>query len=468
MTSPRRFGQVLVVSAMVTAFLISATPAEAATITPTVFTDDVTLNGNCTLREAVMAANSNTGVDLCQAGSGIFTDTIVLAEGIYLLTILGGPVEEDPAADDLDLAGSLVIDGPAGGATIDQQASPRRLIEVLPSATVTMNDVTLTGGDPIPDGGAIFNRGTLTLQNVTVTGNSSVNGAGGILNTGSLALTNATLSGNQAGVDGGGLWQAPGSPAPSTTLSSVTVTGNRADWNDNATGDGGGLHATAGTITIRNSIVAGNFDSTVAGANVPDCSGSIASDGYNLIGTQTASCTVTGNTTGNLIGDPGLGPLASNGGSTRTHLPQPGSQVIDAGNPSGCTDGAAPLPTDQRGLARVDGDGDGILRCDIGSVEGPAVGPKFVSLKAKPRKVESGEKTRLTARVSPCAGHEGDLVDFYRKSKKIATKASNADCVAKHKVKVKATTRFRAVSPAQDLDHAEGVSKKVKVRVVAG
>jgi hypothetical protein len=94
--------------------------------------------------------------------------------------------------------------------------------------------------------------------------------------------------------------------------------------------------------------------------------------------------------------------------------------------------------------------------------------PKSVTLKAKPRKVEKGEKTRLTATVTPCPGHEGDVVEFYRRSKKIATKASNDNCVAKHKVKVKRTAKFQAVSPMQDLDHLAGTSKIVKVRVKKG
>ena len=91
--------------------------------------------------------------------------------------------------------------------------------------------------------------------------------------------------------------------------------------------------------------------------------------------------------------------------------------------------------------------------------------PKAVRLKAKPKKVVEGDRVRLKATVSPCEGHEGDVVEFYRKKKRIATKTTNATCVAKLKVRLKRTTRFRAVSPMQDLDHLEGVSKRVKVRV---
>jgi Tol biopolymer transport system component len=93
---------------------------------------------------------------------------------------------------------------------------------------------------------------------------------------------------------------------------------------------------------------------------------------------------------------------------------------------------------------------------------------KAVSLKAKPKVVETGERIRLKAKVTPCDGHEGDVVEFYRKKKRIAKKPSNDNCVAKVKVRVTSTTRFRAVSPNQDLDHLAGTSKRVKVRVLPG
>jgi hypothetical protein len=96
---------------------------------------------------------------------------------------------------------------------------------------------------------------------------------------------------------------------------------------------------------------------------------------------------------------------------------------------------------------------------------GPVPSSKLVTLKAKPRTVDRGDRTRLRAKVFPCAGHEGDVVQFFRKKKKIRTKQSNGSCVAKVKVKVRKTSAFRAVSPQQDDDHLKGTSKKVKVRV---
>ena len=74
--------------------------AEANTITVDTVNDDTASNGNCTLREATMAANTDTAVDGCSAGSG--ADEIQLPAGIYNLT-LAGTVEDASADGDLNL-----------------------------------------------------------------------------------------------------------------------------------------------------------------------------------------------------------------------------------------------------------------------------------------------------------------------------------------------------------------------------
>lgn len=160
------------------------------------------------------------------------------------------------------------------------------------------------------------------------------------------------------------------------------------------------------------------------------------------------SCTFTSASTSNIpISDHAFNRTAATGISTTGTFPSPG-------NGQGTVRIVNPPP----------------FSCDSGTetwtATGPAVQPKDVNLKAKPKKVEKGEKTKLKATVSPCEGHEGDIVEFYRGDKKIAEKASNSACVAKHKVKVKKTSVFQAISPQQDADHLDAVSNKVKVKVV--
>jgi hypothetical protein len=66
--------------------------------------------------------------------------------------------------------------------------------------------------------------------------------------------------------------------------------------------------------------------------------------------------------------DPLLGPLQNNGGPTQTQALLSGSPAIDAGNPSGCTDGNGHLlKTDQRGMPRHDP--EDTRGCDIGAYE---------------------------------------------------------------------------------------------------
>jgi hypothetical protein len=91
---------------------------------------------------------------------------------------------------------------------------------------------------------------------------------------------------------------------------------------------------------------------------------------------------------------------------------------------------------------------------------------KSVGLKAKDKKVEQGRRTRLTAVVAPCGGHEGDLVEFYRGSKKIASRATDGSCTATLRVRISKTATFRAVSPQQDADHVAGTSNTVRIRAV--
>jgi hypothetical protein len=62
-------------------------------------------------------------------------------------------------------------------------------------------------------------------------------------------------------------------------------------------------------------------------------------------------------------GDPKLGPLQNNYGTTQTHTPSENSPVIDAIATSNCM-----VPSDQRLVTRLQGAG-----CDIGSVEATPV-----------------------------------------------------------------------------------------------
>jgi hypothetical protein len=121
---------------------------------------------------------------------------------------------------------------------------------------------------------------------------------------------------------------------------------------------------------VRNTLIAGNVRGGPGDEDPDDCTGTLASEGYNLLGTA-LGCNLTGDLTGNQTGNPNLGGLAFNGGATQTHALLAGSPAIDAGNLAGCSDSLGQsLPADQHGFNRVtDGDGAGGARCDIGAFE---------------------------------------------------------------------------------------------------
>lgn len=414
----------------------------AATITVDTTADDATINGNCTLREAIIAANTDTAVDNCSAGNGF--DVIILPPGAYELA-LGGSGEDAAQTGDLDITEGLYLDGAGRATTTIDGNGLDRVFEVLASdvqidaVTITGGGIASGGGISVSDGSLILinsrveeneksglfvgggaaltlnltyvndNRasgsfgggiyvynGSLTMTNSTVEGNTaagaggirvhadatafinnstisdnitdnSLFNGGGIEGSGLLTIVNSTISGNSAVESGGGLLVGSGG---TTHLYNVTITNNTADSDGDDDGNGGGIRIASGTVNFQNTIIAGNFDNSSATIH-PDCSGTFASQGYNLIA-DTSGCTINGNTSGNKTGvSPKLGPLGSNGGSTMTHALLAGSPAIDAGSPSGCTEGKGVVLTiDQRGYARpVDGDGNRSAICDIGAFE---------------------------------------------------------------------------------------------------
>lgn len=401
----------------------------AATITVSVTSDDNTVNGNCTLREAIRAANSNAFVDACPKGNG--ADTIILPAGTYVLA-LAGTGENSAATGDLDITEDLTIEGAGKTSTIISGNGLDRVFDIYDPTQIS--DVTISSGDSgsesgggirasdaltltnsrvrenatgaggggidttstsvhltvietriysntaALDGGGIYNFGTTTLLNSLISGNTASNG-GGISSQTTLLLINSTISGNDGGVSGGGI-----KVVGTTDLYNATITENEAS-------QGGGLYI-FGTLNAKNSIIGGNIDRS-AGTPDPDCSGTLISQGYNLIG-DTAGCTIVG-TTGNITGvNPNLGPLQNNGGATLTHALQAGSPAIDAGHPSGCADpNGVTLTIDQRGFARpIDGDGDGNARCDMGALERLSPGVPTPTNTATPTNTSTPTATR--------------------------------------------------------------------------
>src|SRR5262249_9793282 len=154
------------------------------------------------LRAAIGAVNAGSAAGLTaaqqqQVSGALGGDRIQFAPGLQGTLLL--------TQGELDITRSVVIGGPrAAGLTIDGHPQSRVFALLAPPVpgglSVSLDSLTLTGGQAF-NGGGIFNRGgTLRLSNCTLSGNTAVNTGGpvggyggGIYNTGTLAVSNSTL-----------------------------------------------------------------------------------------------------------------------------------------------------------------------------------------------------------------------------------------------------------------------------------
>ena len=327
-------------------------------------------SGDCTIRDAI-ADPSAVEVqipageyELTQGELVVGRDLIIRGTGVELPTIRPDEelshrvlrIEEDWGLQlsRVRIAGGRVRGGSGGGIFVDADA------------ILTLTDAEVSG-NRASRGGGIWAIGSVSLERSLVAGNVAEVGpdgqegyGGGIgLDTGSAGLTSArlvstTVSGNSASHLGGGIFT-----RRSMSLENVSIVSNTAPpRGPENIGKGGGLYqqfpSGSGLRTSSsNVLVARNVNGGCGGT-----AGEFFIDSDNgLIDEPLPNTTCNAVGADNLIvPDALIGPLADNGGPTRTHELLAGSPAIDAGTE--CQN------TDQRGYARpIAGD------CDIGAVE---------------------------------------------------------------------------------------------------
>lgn len=188
----------------------------------------------------------------------------------------------------------------------------------------------------------------LTLRNSAIINNTSANSAGGMFFYNSpVELENVTIAGNSA-LDS--LAGAVAVNGVSGTFRNCTIADNHADDTDSFAGALTG----AGSLTIINTIIAGNTGGNEW--NPVSCTETAGAGSNNLQwpAQQGSGADDTPCAPGITFADPLLGPLQDNGGPTHTMALLAGSPAIGAG-----TDCPA---TDQRGEPRTG-------RCDIGAYQ---------------------------------------------------------------------------------------------------
>jgi CSLREA domain-containing protein len=330
-----------------------------------------------TIQNSIVSDNQAGNAVSGSGGDGGGLHVWALYPLVDTVTIQGSTVSSNRAGDG-------AFGGACGGAYIE-------------AGTVTIDDSTISnnyagdGGDLEGDLGGYYGGMSimlvdgLTIRNSTISDNhaGATNGDVGGLRVevyeglsspgATTTLTNLTVSGNSGLSVGGILFQHYASYAASFQLSHSTITNNTATQTEAPDSVVGGINVVglgsgAATLELENSIVAGNRGGTDA-----DCLASenseISSLGYNLVG---AGCPTDG-TTDLTPTDPGLAPLADNGGPTWTHALLPDSPGVDAipYETNGC---GTDYTLDQRGEPRpYPAEGS----CDIGAYELQVAGYDF-------------------------------------------------------------------------------------------
>jgi Putative Ig domain len=315
------------------------TAARAATIAVNTNTDPTAVTmGQCSLREAIIASNTDTTDNgACTAGTSA-GNTIELQATTYDLTIApsGG---DDATTGDLNVMAPVAIQGAGAASTEILQQKADRVFDIA-SAGVQISGVKIEGGSPPSpadgggiliespgaltlatstvannaayDGGGLYVSagGQATIDNSTIDANSSTDppgggffgGGGGILAAGTLTATGTAVSNNASANVGGGL-----DLKAAATLSGVQVNGNSAYY------QGGGIFTStpAGqTVAISGSTVSGNTVSPP-----PSYSGEVFGGGILAQGALTLSDSwVHDNSAANPNVNPSTNPGGSGGG----------------------------------------------------------------------------------------------------------------------------------------------------------
>src|SRR5437867_1558534 len=192
------------------------------------FVNNTLDSGSGSLREAILNASANGGLNTISCAN--VSGTITLASPLPPLT------------------GTTTILGPSAGALSLSGNNSFRVLQIDAGATVSISNVALRNGYVTNiGGGAILNAGKLVLVGCTITGNHSISApGGGIFTRGTLALMSSSVENNVAS----------GQP-PSSVLG-------------NLRGMGGGIYVDGGSAIISDcNLVANAASGTSSFQNSP-------------------------------------------------------------------------------------------------------------------------------------------------------------------------------------------------------
>ncbi len=245
-----------------------APAAHAATISVNSTDDVIADDGQCTLREAITAANTDTAsgssANECISGNG--DDIITFSSAGTTLSLTGtenAANGNDNTVGDLDIDSNITISGNGAGVTIIDGGDIDRVLHTHGTAIVNLNNLTIQNGQigTLGDnsssgsfGGGIYRQssGDMVLDTVEILSNVAGHRGGGLENrnaAGTVTLINCTVSANES-LWGGGL--------VSATANAETIITNSTFSNNVASIRGGGVNIYAGTVTVENSVFTSN------------------------------------------------------------------------------------------------------------------------------------------------------------------------------------------------------------------
>lgn len=345
-----------------------------------------TLGAGLSLRDAILQANNNPATDF----------EIRLRGGQTYALRASGFHEDNSLKGDLDIkarTGSLKIVATGEGKASISAANLTtgdRVFDVLENANLSLENLSVSGGNcvgdggginvekdaslaalnceiksnsTVSDGGAIHNSGTCRLERVNISANRAAgysSDGGGIYNSGDLLLLNSSVSNNTGtgiynfetiiligSTISGNSQQGIYLNGASAGLVNTTISGNQksglsifnssvtitnctiTENSSNYDSDAGGIDSRNSAVFLRNSIIAGNLNTD---DGVLDLSGEFNGNANNLIGSLAGASGTVGSGSDTVNPNPGLAALADNGGPTRTHALLAGSPALNGGD----------------------------------------------------------------------------------------------------------------------------------------
>ena len=196
---------------------LNIAPAATYRVTKLADTSDGTCDTDCSLREAVSAANATPGAVLIGAGT---------------YTLSGAAGNNTNASGDLDVTTGMAIYGAGAGQTVINAANVDRVIHGDPlngsRASVTLGDLTLLDGQVTGDGGGLLAMGLgnyTDLDSVVIDSSTASGNGGGIRMMARGRMVRTVVRGNQAGLAGGGI-NAPGNSDAIVEVRDSTIESN--------------------------------------------------------------------------------------------------------------------------------------------------------------------------------------------------------------------------------------------------